>query len=198
MLTDAECKNATCPTGKGRARLACSGGLYLEISPAGSRRWFWKYRKDGKEGRMALGSYPEIGPKDARKARDAAKLQKSDGRDPVQVRKVEKLKATTPAGNTFKATALEWYAMKLDSWSSQAVRDWLQVNPQLQADAPLLPRRDGKSMTVSRLFPQAFAQMNVQRLAGTYRALMDSLRQMSPAGADAHIALLTPGPYIVR
>ena len=124
MLTDAECKNATCPTGKGRARLACSGGLYLEISPAGSRRWFWKYRKDGKEGRMALGSYPEIGPKDARKARDAAKLQKSDGRDPVQVRKVEKLKATTPAGNTFKATALEWYAMKLDSWSSHyAIRE---------------------------------------------------------------------------
>ena len=124
MLTDAECKNATCPTGRSRARLACSGGLYLEISPAGSKRWFWKYRKDGKEGRMALGSYPEIGAKVARKARDAAKLQKSDGRDPVQVRKVEKLKALTPAGNTFKATALEWYAMKLDSWSSHyAIRE---------------------------------------------------------------------------
>ena len=31
--------------------------------------------------------------------------------------------------------------------AAKAVRDWLQVNPQLQADAPLLPRRDGKSMT---------------------------------------------------
>ena len=38
MLTDAECKNATCPPGKNRARLACSGGLYLEVSPAGSKR----------------------------------------------------------------------------------------------------------------------------------------------------------------
>lgn len=114
MLTDAECKNATCPPDKKRARLACSGGLYLEISPAGSKRWFWKYRKDGKEGRMALGSYPDVGAKDARTARDAAKLQKSDGRDPVMVRKVEKLKAITPAGDTFKATALEWYALKLD------------------------------------------------------------------------------------
>jgi hypothetical protein len=56
MLTDAECKNATCPSEKKRARLACSGGLYLEISPAGSKRWFWKYRKDGKESRMALGT----------------------------------------------------------------------------------------------------------------------------------------------
>ena len=124
MLTDAECKNATCPPGKPRARLACSGGLYLEVSPAGSKRWFYKYRKEGKEGRMALGSYPDVGAKDARKARDAAKLQKSNGVDPVQVRKVEKLKSTTPAANTFKATALEWYAMKLDSWSSHyAIRE---------------------------------------------------------------------------
>jgi len=124
MLTDAECKNATCPTGKTRARLACSGGLYLEISPAGSKRWFYKYRKDGKEGRMALGSYPDVGAKDARKARDAAKLQKSNGIDPVQVRKVEKLKSTIPDADTFKVTALEWYAMKLDSWSSHyAIRE---------------------------------------------------------------------------
>ncbi len=57
MLTDVECKNATCPPDKNRARLACSGGLYLEISPAGSKRWFWKYRKEGKESRIALGSY---------------------------------------------------------------------------------------------------------------------------------------------
>ena len=124
MLTDAECKNATCPPEKNRARLACSGGLYLEVSPAGSKRWFWKYRKDGKEGRMSLGSYPDVGPKDARKARDAVKLQKSQGADPVMVRKVAKLKAITPDGDTFKATALEWYAMKLDGWSSHyAIRE---------------------------------------------------------------------------
>jgi len=109
MLTDAECKNATCPPDKARARLACSGGLYLEISPAGSKRWFYKYRKDGKEGRMALGSYPDVGPKKAREARDAAKSQKSDGHDPVKVRKVEKLKASRTGGDTFKAVALEWY-----------------------------------------------------------------------------------------
>jgi site-specific recombinase XerD len=30
---------------------------------------------------------------------------------------------------------------------AKAVRDWLHMNPQLQADAPLLPCRDGKPMT---------------------------------------------------
>jgi uncharacterized circularly permuted ATP-grasp superfamily protein/uncharacterized alpha-E superfamily protein len=50
-------------------------------------------------------------------------------------------------------------------------------------------------LTVSRQFPQAFQTMRVQRLAATYRALMESLKALSPAGADAHIALMTPGPY---
>lgn len=31
--------------------------------------------------------------------------------------------------------------------TARAVRDWLRLNPQLQADSPLLPRRDGEPMT---------------------------------------------------
>lgn len=41
--------------------LADFGGLYLLVSPAMSKRWFCKYRKDGNEGRMSLGSYPDGG-----------------------------------------------------------------------------------------------------------------------------------------
>ena len=50
-------------------------------------------------------------------------------------------------------------------------------------------------LIISRQFPQAFEAMPVQRLAEAYRGLVDGLKQRSPAGADAHIALLTPGPY---
>jgi uncharacterized circularly permuted ATP-grasp superfamily protein/uncharacterized alpha-E superfamily protein len=50
-------------------------------------------------------------------------------------------------------------------------------------------------LAISAQFPQAFQSLAVQRLASTYRALMDSLKAMSPAGPDAHLALLTPGPY---
>ncbi len=124
MLTDAECKNATCPPDKARARLACSGGLYLEISPTGFKRWFWKYRKEGKEGRMALGSYPAVGPKAARKARDDAKAEKSDGRDPVQARKIAKLKESALGTDSFKETALEWFEKHKGRWSSHyAIRE---------------------------------------------------------------------------
>ncbi|PKO62417.1 MAG: A circularly permuted ATPgrasp family protein [Betaproteobacteria bacterium HGW-Betaproteobacteria-18] len=50
-------------------------------------------------------------------------------------------------------------------------------------------------LAISAQFPQSFQSLRVQRLASTYRALMDSLKAMSPQGADAHLALLTPGPY---
>ena len=84
MLTNAECHNATCPPDKKRARLTDSGGLYLEVSPAGSKRWFQKIYREGKETRLALGSYPAVSLTAARRAQAAAKLQKADGIDPVQ------------------------------------------------------------------------------------------------------------------
>jgi integrase len=124
MLTDAKCRNAVCPPERKQVRFPDSGGMYLQVSPAGSKRWFLKYRVDGKEKQLAIGSYPAVSLTAARKARDAAKLQKAGGFDPVQLRKLEKLKSLTPAANTFKATALEWFALKLDGWSKHyAIRE---------------------------------------------------------------------------
>ena len=132
MLTDAECKNAVCPPEKKQARFFDSGGMYLQVSPAGSKRWFLKYRIAGLEKQLALGSYPAVSLAAARKARDAAKLQKSEGRDPVQVRKVEKLVAIRNGGDTFKAVALEWYAKQSPQWStSHAERSLRQLERDL-------------------------------------------------------------------
>ncbi len=44
MLTEAECKNAISPPDKKQAWFADFGGMYLQVSPAGSKRWFLKYR----------------------------------------------------------------------------------------------------------------------------------------------------------
>ncbi len=123
MLTDAQCRNATCPPDKKRERLTDGAGLYLEISPAGSKRWFQKIYRDGKETRLALGSYPAVGLTAARRARDAAKLQKAEGQDPIQARKLNKLKAMNPEGDSFKVVALEWYEKQEPQWS-QAHAVW--------------------------------------------------------------------------
>jgi uncharacterized circularly permuted ATP-grasp superfamily protein/uncharacterized alpha-E superfamily protein len=71
---------------------------------------------------------------------------------------------------------------------------WWLVGQRTQAPSGLGYLLENR-LTVSRQFPQAFQSMPVQRLAATYRALMQSLKALSPAGADSHIALMTPGPY---
>ncbi len=76
-----------------------------------------KLYRDGKETRLALGSYPIVGLTAARKARDAAKLKKAEGVDPIQARKVEKLTAINPAGDSLKVVALEWYGKQSPHWS---------------------------------------------------------------------------------
>ena len=72
--------------------------------------------------------------------------------------------------------------------------NWWVVSQRTQAPSGLGYLLENR-LAVSRLFPQAFESLQVQRLAGTYRALMDGMKRSSPAGQDAHIALLTPGPY---
>ena len=124
MLTEVQCKNATCPPDKKRLRLTDAGGLYLEVSPAGSRRWFWKTYANGKEGRLALGGYPDVTLKTARLARDAAKKDRAAGVNLVQARKLAKLKSGIAEGDTFKAAALEWYGKNESRWSSHyAIRE---------------------------------------------------------------------------
>ncbi|HPW28171.1 MAG TPA: integrase arm-type DNA-binding domain-containing protein [Rhodoferax sp.] len=124
MLTDAQCRNAVCPEEKKQFRLADAGGLYLQVDLNGSKRWFWKYRISGLEKRLALGSYPAVNLKLARQARDDARAQKSEGRDPVETRKIARLKETALASDTFKETALEWFEKNKVRWSEHyAIRE---------------------------------------------------------------------------
>ena len=125
MLTDLQCKSATCPPDRKHARFSDSGGLYLQVSPAGSKRWFWKYRIGGKEKQLAVGSNPAVGLMAARKARDAAKVLKDTGQDPVAVRHAERNPPplVPEGGDSFELVASEWYRIKSGQWSEvHAVR----------------------------------------------------------------------------
>lgn len=118
MLTDAHCRNAICPPDRKQARFTDAGGLYLQVSPSGSKRWFYKYRTDGKEKQLALGSYPAVGLTAARKARDVAKMQRAQGSDPIEARKLEKLKGGLDRGDSFQAVALDWHGKQVAGWST--------------------------------------------------------------------------------
>ena len=126
MLRDVDCRNASCPEGKPRHRLADAGGLYLEVAASGSKRWFVKYRFAGKERRLALGGYPEVGLRAARDGRDQARKTRAAGADPVQRRQADRLSASTSSATTFEAVARELHGSKLGNWSDTHAKQWLR------------------------------------------------------------------------
>jgi len=71
---------------------------------------------------------------------------------------------------------------------------WWVVSQRTQAPSGLGYLLENRLIT-SRLFPEAFRDLRVQRLAGTYRALVEALRSMCPGEGEPRIVLLTPGPY---
>lgn len=70
---------------------------------------------------------------------------------------------------------------------------WWVVSQRTQAPSGLGYLLENR-LAVSSQFPRAFQAMNVRRLAATYRSLIENLKRLSSAGADSHIAMLTPGP----
>ncbi len=118
MLTDTQCKNAACAAGMKRQRFADNRGLYLEVSPNASKRWFWKYRLGSKEKRLALGSYPTVSLKAARDLRDEARLAKKAGRDPVAARKTAQLLQSVAGAAEFELVAREWLGRQEARWSN--------------------------------------------------------------------------------
>ena len=70
-LTDVAAKGAK-PREKAY-KLSDEKGMFLLVTPAGSKWWRLKYRFAGKEKLLSLGVYPEIGVRDARDRRDAAR-----------------------------------------------------------------------------------------------------------------------------
>ncbi|MGY9106061.1 MAG: tyrosine-type recombinase/integrase, partial [Alphaproteobacteria bacterium] len=83
-------------------------GLYLSVQPTGTKIWRLKYRFDGKEKKLALGAYPEIGLKDARAKRDSTKSLLAVGTDPGEQKRLEKLERAYRSANTFRAVAEEY------------------------------------------------------------------------------------------
>ncbi len=97
-------------------RLADGRGMYLEISPNGGKWWRFKYRIGGKEKRISLGVYPDVGLADARDKREAARNLVAAGIDPADHRKAAQIETVELTENTFEAIAREWFGMFSVKW----------------------------------------------------------------------------------
>lgn len=104
-------------------RLYDERGLYLEISPTGSRWWRLKYRFGGKEKRISLGVYPDVSLALARERRDDARKVLALGIDPSAQRKAEIRAKALREANSFAAVADEWHSKMSRLWSAKHAED---------------------------------------------------------------------------
>lgn len=93
-------------------------GLYLCVSPSGSRSWIARVNVDGKRREMGLGSFPDVSLSIAREKARAARSDTTMGIDPVAHRKEARsarqaLKATQ---KTFADCAKAYIEAHSDSW----------------------------------------------------------------------------------
>lgn len=120
-------KRAT-STGK-TEKLSDGAGLHLEVRPHGVGWWRLRYRFEGKEGMLSLGTYPDTGLALARDRRDEARRQLAAGINPSQARKIDKAAreqaaerqrlaaAGLPVPGTFAHTAEDWFQYRRAGWS---------------------------------------------------------------------------------
>lgn len=90
-------------------KLGDSKGLFLLVQPSGGKLWRVKYRLDGKEKKLAIGTYPEVGLAEARKRCEGAREQLAGGKDPSREKQRERLRKNIDAANTFELVAKEFF-----------------------------------------------------------------------------------------
>lgn len=114
-LTDVKVRNAK-PADK-QLKLFDGDGMFLLITPQGGKCWRLKYRYNGKEKLLALGTYPEITLADARQRREDARRLLANGVDPAAVKKAQKAAIVAESENGFEVVAREWHAKFSGAWS---------------------------------------------------------------------------------
>ena len=97
-------------------------GLFLLITPAGSKYWRLKYFIAGKEKLLALGVYPDVTLADARERRAEARKVLAAGKDPGETKKETKRVQTLQAANSFEIVAREWLEKRSHEWAGSTAR----------------------------------------------------------------------------
>lgn len=101
-------------------KLSDEKGLFLLVQPSGGKLWRLKYRFGGKEKKLSLGRYPDVGLKEARERCSEARKLIAAGIDPSEQKQADRINAEIKSANTFKAVADE-YILKCEREGLAAV-----------------------------------------------------------------------------
>ncbi|MCA0909813.1 tyrosine-type recombinase/integrase [Qipengyuania gaetbuli] len=89
-------------------KVADQRGLYVEVTPAGSKLWRFRYRVGKIEKKLSIGSYPEVSLKQARDATYEARQAVASGGDPALEKRKRKIREEFLTAQTFATVAREY------------------------------------------------------------------------------------------
>lgn len=107
--------------------LADGGGLFLWIRAAGGKSWRFRFRLDGKQSHISLGTVDKVTLAQARQLASESRQLVAQGRHPGLERKVARAQAAISRANTFKSLALEWHQHKSQRWSVGYANDVMEA-----------------------------------------------------------------------
>lgn len=107
-LTDLKIKNLK--PGAKPVKVGVERGLYLLVTPTGSKLWRFKYRFGGKEKVLSLKNYPDVKLAQAKEQLEAARNLLAAGIDPMAKRKADSVAKRFAMENSFAAVARLWWA----------------------------------------------------------------------------------------
>ena len=118
VLTELDVKSLNTP-----GRHSVGDSLYLNVSAGNFKCWSWLYRFEGKRREAGLGSYPVVSLKEARKKKDALKVEVANGNDPLAEREAEKAERDRLRSMTFEKAAYGVHALKQQEWKNGKHQD---------------------------------------------------------------------------
>lgn len=95
------------------------------VTPTGAKIWRLRYRHEGKEQTLTLGSYPYVSLLDAREIREKTKSEIRKGQEPEGAKKALKQVPQEPDIITFENVARDWFNLYKNRWVNIQKRcDW--------------------------------------------------------------------------
>lgn len=107
--------------------LADGGGLFLWVRAAGGKSWRFRFRLDGKQSHISLGTIEKVTLAQARQSASDARQLVAQGKHPGLERKIARAQASISRANTFKSLALEWHQHKSARWSVGYANDVMEA-----------------------------------------------------------------------
>jgi len=98
------------------------GGLRLRCRPDGGKTWMYRYRFNGIEKSVGIGSYTKITLKIARTVATKYRALILEGKNPSIEKKVRKAKRVLQDTQTFGSVARDWLDANRDDWSANHLK----------------------------------------------------------------------------